>query len=46
VPDLIEPPIDVDPNGFIAVPSGPGIGVEPHAGRLRSATLHAETLRP
>ena len=42
VPDLIEPPIEVAPDGTIAVPSGPGIGVDPVADRLRAATLQAE----
>ena len=42
VPDLIEPPIDVAPDGTIAVPSGAGIGVDPVPDRLRAATLHSE----
>ncbi len=42
VPDLIEPPIDVGPDGMIAVPSGPGIGVTPDPGRLREATIQVE----
>jgi O-succinylbenzoate synthase len=42
VPDLIEPPIDVAPDGTIAVPPGPGIGVDPVPDRLRAATLHTE----
>ncbi len=42
VPDLIEPPIDVQSDGTIAVPAGPGIGVEPVADRLRASTLHTE----
>lgn len=44
VPDLIEPPIDVAPDGTVAVPAGPGIGVEPEPERLSQATLHQERL--
>jgi O-succinylbenzoate synthase len=42
VPDLIDPPIEVAPDGTIAVPAGPGIGVDPVPDRLRAATLHSE----
>ena len=42
VPDLIEPPIDVRPDGTVDVPAGAGIGVDPVADRLRAATLHTE----
>jgi O-succinylbenzoate synthase len=42
MPDLIEPPIEVAPDGTVAVPPGPGIGVTPVPERLRAATLHAE----
>ena len=42
VPDLIEPPIEVSPDGTINVPPGPGIGVDPVPDRLRAATLHTE----
>ncbi len=42
VPDLIEPPIDVSPDGTVAVPAGPGIGVTPVMERVKSATLRAE----
>jgi O-succinylbenzoate synthase len=42
VPDLIDPPIEVAPDGTIAVPAGHGIGVDPVADRLRAATLHSE----
>jgi O-succinylbenzoate synthase len=42
VPDLIEPPIDVRPDGAIDVPAGAGIGVDPVPDRLRAATLHRE----
>lgn len=45
VPDLIEPPIDVAPDGTVAVPTGPGIGVDIRPDRLSRATLKAETFR-
>ncbi len=38
VPDLIEPGIEVRPDGTIAVPAGPGIGVAIDRGRIESAT--------
>ena len=38
VPDLIDPPIEVAPDGTIAVPSGAGIGVDPVPERVRAAT--------
>jgi O-succinylbenzoate synthase len=38
-PDLIEPPIDITPDGTIAVPSGPGIGVAIRDDRVDNATL-------
>jgi O-succinylbenzoate synthase len=38
-PDLIEPPIDVRPDGTIPLPSGAGIGVHVVADRVASATL-------
>ena len=42
VPDLIDPPIDVKPDGCIDVPPGPGIGVVPVASRLREVTRRTE----
>jgi len=45
VPDLIEPAIEVGKDGFVAVPNGPGIGVEPVADRVRAATLTMERHR-
>jgi len=42
VPDLIDPPIDVKPDGCIDVPPGPGIGVVPVDSRLREATRRTE----
>jgi len=38
VPDLIEPGIDIGPDGTIAVPSGPGIGVTVMRDRVEKAT--------
>ena len=46
VPDLIDPPIDVQSDGTIRVPDGPGIGVDPVPERLRRATLHSERFTP
>jgi O-succinylbenzoate synthase len=43
--DLTEPFV-VAPDGTLAVPSGPGLGVVPDASRLRAATRREETLRP
>jgi o-succinylbenzoate synthase len=45
VPDVIEPPIDVRPDGTIDVPAGAGIGVAPVPDRLRQATIHTEAFR-
>ncbi|HXT71355.1 MAG TPA: o-succinylbenzoate synthase [Vicinamibacterales bacterium] len=41
VPDLIEPAIDVRPDGTILVPPGPGIGVVPEADRVKHVTVRA-----
>ncbi len=38
-PDLIDPEIDVRPDGTIAVPTGPGIGVHLVTDRVAAATL-------
>src|SRR5262249_46477638 len=38
-PDLIEPGIDVGPKGTVAVPTGPGIGVNVDWDRVRKATV-------
>ena len=37
-PDVIDPEIDVAPDGTIAVPTGPGIGVQVVADRVAAAT--------
>jgi O-succinylbenzoate synthase len=45
VPDLIEPPIEVRPDGTIPVPAdGPGIGVTPVAERIERATERRMTI--
>jgi len=38
-PDLIDPPIDIAPDGTIGVPQGPGIGVNIVRERIENATL-------
>jgi o-succinylbenzoate synthase len=43
-PDLIDPPIEVAPDGTIAVPDAPGIGVQIVADRVDRATLRAVSL--
>jgi o-succinylbenzoate synthase len=45
-PDLIEPPIEVRPDGTIPVPTGPGIGVVPVPERVERATERLMTLEP
>ena len=42
-PDLIDPPIEVDADGTIAVPTGPGLGVGICEDRLHRATVRATT---
>ena len=51
VPDLIEPGIEVSPDGTIPVPTGPGIGVtimddRVDAATLRHVSLDAAAVRP
>lgn len=43
-PDLIEPAIDIAPDGTIAVPQGPGIGVNIVRERIDKATLRHVSL--
>ncbi|HMD37610.1 MAG TPA: o-succinylbenzoate synthase [Vicinamibacterales bacterium] len=43
-PDLIEPPIEVAPDGTIAVPTAPGLGVSIRLDRLERATLRRAVL--
>jgi O-succinylbenzoate synthase len=45
-PDLIDPPIDVGPDGTIAVPAGAGIGVHVVEERVERATTRRLELRP
>jgi O-succinylbenzoate synthase len=42
-PDLIDPPIDIDADGTIKVPDGPGIGVGIARDRVDAATLRSVT---
>ena len=46
VPDLIDPPVEVAPDGTIAVPTGPGIGVAIDLDRLERATERSTILKP
>lgn len=41
VPDLIDPPIEISPDGTIPVPERPGIGVSVDWDRVRSATVES-----
>jgi len=45
-PDLIDPPIEVGPDGTIAVPAGAGIGVHVVEERVERATIRRLELRP
>ncbi len=45
VEDIVEPPVVLDAEGFIAVPAGPGFGAEVVAERLERLTIHRERLR-
>jgi O-succinylbenzoate synthase len=45
VPDLIEPPIDVRPDGTVPVPTGSGIGVTVDWDRVNAATTETYDLR-
>ncbi|HEY7058596.1 MAG TPA: o-succinylbenzoate synthase [Vicinamibacterales bacterium] len=45
-PDLIEPPIEVGPDGSIPVPEGPGIGVAVEWDRVRRTTIEALEVTP
>jgi O-succinylbenzoate synthase len=39
-------PFDVDADGTMAVPRGPGIGVEPVQERLEEVTMRTEVILP
>ncbi len=43
--DIVEPPIEVNPNGTIKAPSGPGIGFEVKEKQIEDLTVRKETLR-
>ncbi|MBX7214626.1 MAG: o-succinylbenzoate synthase [Thermoflexales bacterium] len=45
-PDIIDPPFDINPDGTLSVPTGPGLGVQIVPSRLKAATLRAATFRP
>ncbi len=44
--DLIDPPIELEADGTIKVPVGPGIGVQPVDERIKKATIREEVFRP
>jgi o-succinylbenzoate synthase len=44
--DLIDPAIELEADGTIRVPVGPGIGVNPVEDRIAKATLKHETFKP
>jgi L-alanine-DL-glutamate epimerase-like enolase superfamily enzyme len=44
VPDLVEPAVEVAPDGTIGVPTGPGLDVDVDADRIARAMLRFETL--
>jgi len=44
-PDLIEPPIEVSADGLVAVPLGPGIGVNVDWDRVEAATVETCEIR-
>ncbi|MFP4082119.1 MAG: o-succinylbenzoate synthase [Candidatus Aminicenantes bacterium] len=43
--DLIEPPVEITPQGTIKVPGGAGIGVFPVEKKIKKYTLHREVFR-
>jgi o-succinylbenzoate synthase len=45
VPDLIEPAIEVSRDGMVAVPAGPGIGVNVDWDRVKAATIETYDVR-
>jgi O-succinylbenzoate synthase len=44
--DLLEQPFELSPDGTMAVPTDPGLGVTVDKKRLESATVHLEELGP
>lgn len=45
-PEDLTTPFVMGPDGTMAVPQGPGIGIDPLPGRLEACTLRRETIRP
>ena len=45
-PEDLTAPFVMAPDGTMAVPQGPGIGVDPLPDRLEACTLRRETIRP
>ena len=45
VPDLVDPPIEVDPDGTIAVPDAPGLGIRVDRDRIAAACEKRSELR-
>ena len=43
--DIVTPPVVLDAGGFIAVPAGPGIGVQIDEDALKDLTLDTKRLR-
>jgi o-succinylbenzoate synthase len=44
--DLLELPFELSPDGTMAVPTGPGLGIKVDQQRLQSTTVHLEELGP
>jgi O-succinylbenzoate synthase len=44
-PDLIDPPFDINPDGTLSVPTGPGLGVHIVPERLQKLTVRSDALR-
>ena len=42
--DIIEPEVEVTPQGTIRVPQGPGIGYTPNVERIEALTVNKEVL--
>lgn len=42
--DIVEPPVVLDPDGYICMPDGPGIGVRVVPERLMKSAIHLERL--
>jgi O-succinylbenzoate synthase len=44
--DLVDPPFELNPDGTMTVPEGPGIGVEVLPARLETVTQRQKVIRP